>query len=547
MIDDTGRDARVTRPEAGARPPVLGMRLEAVLFDMDGVVTDTAEAHAAAWKRLFDEYLRTRADKLGHTFHPFDADGDYRTYVDGKPRYDGVASFLRSRGIDLPWGAETDANGAETVCGLGNQKDAYFQAWLDEHRVKTFPGTLAFISALKSARIKTAVFSASRNAEAVLRSADALDLFDVRMDGRDLARLGLPGKPDPALLRATADRLHVSPGSAAIVEDAIAGIEAGIAGGFRLVVGIDRGRNADALTRAGAHLVIHDASELAVQPDGGVTIKTLWSLPLADERRDALRARLAGKTVAAFLDYDGTLTPIVEDYTKAFLSEAMRATLAGLGKHCTVAVVTGRDVDVVRRLVKLESLYYAGSHGFEIVGPAVWSDRLEMGGEFLPKIDEAERRLRARLAGIAGHAVERKRFSIAVHYRKVAETDVPRVEAAVEDVLSDFEELRMGRGKRVFRVQPNIDWDKGRAVLWLIERLKLDGPHVIPLYIGDDITDEDAFRALAGRGVCLVVRDPEDRPTAADYALADPDDVMRFLKLLTGIVGGSGDRSRKHG
>jgi trehalose 6-phosphate phosphatase len=236
--------------------------LDAVLFDMDGVVTDTAGAHAVAWKRLFDEYLKERAARANEAVRPFDAERDYHEFVDGKPRYDGVESFLASRRITLPHGDPGDDPRRETICGLGNRENRYFQDWLRNNQARAFPGTLAFIRQVKDAGLKVALFSSSCNAIAVLRSADALDLFDALVDGNDLVRLRLPGKPDPAMLLEAALRLGARPERAAIVEDAIAGVEAGVRGGFRLVIGIDRGHNRDALQRAGATLVVRDLDEI---------------------------------------------------------------------------------------------------------------------------------------------------------------------------------------------------------------------------------------------------------------------------------------------
>lgn len=505
--------------------------IKAVLFDMDGVVTNTAEAHAAAWKRLFDEYLQTRSKERGEKWHPFDAE-DYRRFVDGKPRYDGIKDFLRSREIKLPYGNKTDGVDAETIYGLGNRKNGYFHDWLDHHRVKTFDGAVKLAKDLRKAGIKTAVFSASRNAEQVLQSADVRDVFDAKVDGNDLASLGLMGKPDPAMLLEAASRLGVLPQNTAIVEDSIAGIEAGVRGGFATVIGVDRGHHSQELRDSGANFIVRSLSELLITPNANLEIKTLQNIPLFSDRKDQVRHVLSGRILAAFLDYDGTLTPIIEDYTKAFISNDMRSIVAKLAKNCTVAIVSGRDADVIRRWVDIEGVYYAGSHGFEIRGPKGWSERLEKGIAFLPKIDEAEQQLRDQLADIPGHAVERKRFAIAVHYRKVADADVPRVELIIDNILNHFPLLHKGYGKKVFRIQPNIDWDKGHAVIWLLDRLNLDRPEVLPIYVGDDITDEDAFRALAGRGLTLVVREPTDRPTSADYALADIHDVMKFLEFL---------------
>jgi beta-phosphoglucomutase family hydrolase len=238
--------------------------LDAVLFDMDGVITDTAEAHAAAWKQLFDAFLEARATDL----QPFDIDADYRDYVDGKPRYDGVASFLASRGIELPYGSEEDDPDAATICGLGNRKNRYFNAWLKEHRVRAYPGSIALVQRLRRAGLRLAVFSASRNAEAVLQSAGVLDRFDVKVDGSDMAELGLPGKPDPAILLRATQLLGVAPSHTAVVEDAVAGVQAGVAGGFAQTIGVDREGRGERLLEAGAAIVVADLGELALDETG---------------------------------------------------------------------------------------------------------------------------------------------------------------------------------------------------------------------------------------------------------------------------------------
>ena len=234
----------------------------ASLFDMDGVVTDTVDAHRAAWKRLFDEYLREWSSRHGRPFDPFDADRDYHQFIDGKPRYDGVESFLSSRGISLPRGEKEDPAGTETIYGLGNQKEGYFVEWLSKNRVRAYPGTLWFIKSLKEKGARIAVFSSSRNATAVLNSAGVLDLFDAKVDGEDLDRQHLPGKPDPAIVLEASRRLGVAPPHAVVVEDAISGVEAGVRGRFGLVIGIDRGHNREGLLKAGANLVVGDLIEL---------------------------------------------------------------------------------------------------------------------------------------------------------------------------------------------------------------------------------------------------------------------------------------------
>jgi alpha,alpha-trehalase len=259
-------------------------------------------------------------------------------------------------------------------------------------------------------------------------------------------------------------------------------------------------------------------------------------IPLLWDREREFRERVEGRTPVVFLDYDGTLTPIVEDYTKAFLADEMRCAIATLARHCTVAIVSGRDLAVLRELVGLDCLFYAGSHGFEMGGPDDWHEAVEQGGEALPELDRAEAELRHELADVPGHAVERKRFAVAIHYRRAAAEDIPRITQAVDRVAARHPRLRQGSGKKVWRLQPDIEWDKGRAVLSLLERLDLDRPQNVPIYIGDDLTDEDAFDALPERGVGIVVRgEDHSRETAAQYALADCDDVRRFLELLIAL------------
>jgi trehalose-phosphatase len=235
------------------------------------------------------------------------------------------------------------------------------------------------------------------------------------------------------------------------------------------------------------------------------------------------------RSLAIFLDYDGTLTPIVSHPEKAFLSDSTRQTLRALATQAPVAILSGRALEDVRKRVAIDGIVYAGSHGFDIAGPRRL--RRQEAIEFLPALDAAEKELREKLAGIAGALIERKRFSIAAHYRKVNENDLPKLERAVSEVVAQHRELRRMEGKKVYELLPYTDWDKGKAVLWLLERLGLERAGMRPIYIGDDRTDEDAFRALQQRGVGIVVSE-EPRATAANYSLKDPTEVERFLREL---------------
>jgi trehalose 6-phosphate phosphatase len=236
-----------------------------------------------------------------------------------------------------------------------------------------------------------------------------------------------------------------------------------------------------------------------------------------------------GGRVAVFLDYDGTLTRIVTHPQDAWLSDSMRQVLHKVAARAPVAILSGRDLDDVRCRVDVDGIVYAGSHGFDVAGPGL---RREVGAEYLPDLDFAEKELRDALDEIPGAQLERKRFSVAAHYRNVNESDLPEVARAVEIVAARHRNLRRIDGKKVYELLPDIDWDKGKAMVWLLETLSVDDEHIRPIYIGDDTTDEDAFRALERRGIGILVTEAQ-QPTSARYSLKDSDEVERFLRAVT--------------
>ncbi|MEW6681459.1 MAG: trehalose-phosphatase [Nitrospirota bacterium] len=510
-------------------------RFDALLVDLDGVVTKTAAVHAAAWKQLFDEYLRRRAESGTEVFVPFDIEADYRRLVDGKPRADGVRSFLASRAISVPDGSPDDGPDAETVHGLGNRKNLYFQERLQREGVEVYEPAVAMLRNACERGCRLAVVSSSRNCEAVVKAAGLDDLFDVRVDGVEMARLGIKGKPAPAVFLEAAKRLGVGPERAVVIEDAVAGVQAGRKGRFGLVVGVDRGGQAEALRQHGADVVVSDLGQIVFKGERVTTRAGSDTIPSALDRLADLARRSEGKRIAVFLDYDGTLTPIVARPDLAVLSDAMRATVADLAARCPVAVISGRDRANVAELVRLESVYYAGSHGFDISGPDGCRMQHEGGVAAAPALRAAEEQLRSQLAGVDGAAVEGKAFAIAVHYRLVDGRQVPLVAEVVNSVAAGYPGLRVTGGKKIFELRPRLKWDKGRAVLWLLRALKLDLADVVPIYIGDDETDEDAFEALAECGIGILVRDGP-RETTARYALDDPEDVRRFLEGLRSVI-----------
>jgi beta-phosphoglucomutase family hydrolase len=236
--------------------------VSACLFDLDGVLTQTAKVHAAAWKHMFDAYLRERAARTGEPLVPFDEVADYDEYVDGKPRYDGVRSFLASRGIELPEGSPSDPPGAETVDGLGNRKNDLVLKLIHDQGVEPYEGSVRYVRAVREAGLGRAVVSSSANCREVLRAAGIEDLFDQVVDGIVAEREHLKGKPAPDTFLAAARALGVGPAQAAVFEDALAGVAAGHAGGFAFVVGVDRVGQAEALRAHGADVVVTDLGEL---------------------------------------------------------------------------------------------------------------------------------------------------------------------------------------------------------------------------------------------------------------------------------------------
>jgi beta-phosphoglucomutase family hydrolase len=240
----------------------LPSTIQACLFDLDGVLTQTAKVHAAAWKEMFDTFLRTRAERRGEPFVPFDAVKDYDEYVDGKPRYDGVRSFLASRGIVLPEGDPSDPPNAETIAGLGNRKNELVLALIHRDGVEAYDGSVRYVHAVREAGLHRAVVSSSANCREVLAAAGIEDLFEVRIDGLVAEREHLKGKPAPDTFLAAAHALGVRPSQAAVFEDALAGVAAGRAGRFGFVVGVDRVGQAEALREQGADLVVSDLAEL---------------------------------------------------------------------------------------------------------------------------------------------------------------------------------------------------------------------------------------------------------------------------------------------
>ena len=259
------------------------------------------------------------------------------------------------------------------------------------------------------------------------------------------------------------------------------------------------------------------------------------SLPHAIESLSSLSREIGDQLPVLFLDYDGTLSPIVKNPDEAILAEKTKDRLQELAKLVPVAVVSGRDRADVKAKVGLEKLVYAGSHGFDITGPNGLNMQYEGGERAVPALDAAEKSLNEKLGNIEGAWVERKKYAIAVHYRNVAEEKEETVKTAVEEVLEQQKGLKKGGGKKIMELKPNIDWHKGRATTWLLDALSLnDGQH-IPMFIGDDVTDEDALEAISGKGIGILVG-THGQTTAASYRLEDTEEVADFLEKLQQLL-----------
>ena len=530
-----------TAPSLSERSVMISPgRHRAVIFDLDGVITDTASVHAAAWRHLFDDFLGSRPELPGEDHRPF-TEQDYLRYVDGRSRFDGVSVLLRARGVYLPAGNPDDPPDRPSRHGLGTRKDGYFRQLLETEGVRVFASTVALVRELRRRGTPVAVVSASRNCAAVLAAAGLEDLFPVRVDGVVADELHLPGKPEPALFLEAARQLGVPPRAAVVVEDARAGVQAGRRGGFGLVIGVDRTGDPRSLRAAGADVVVPDLAQVTVReeaPPGPQRSPTLLGLPDALAVWDTdLAPRLAGRRIAVFCDFDGTLSPIVVHPDAAVLPPGTRAVLVRLARHCPVAVISGRNLTDVRARVGLTSLWYAGAHGMDLAGPNDEREVISAAERALPALARATAGLSERLAEVPGVFIEPKRFSVSVHYREAPAARTNEVIRTVGQVATHHPDLVILHGRKVTELRPALDWNKGRALRWLLERVSGGTTH-FPIYAGDDITDEDALREVAGSGLGIVVRSDEhgDRSSAAHVAVDSPTALRRLLGRLADLL-----------
>jgi trehalose 6-phosphate phosphatase len=366
--------------------------------------------------------------------------------------------------------------------------------------------------------------------------------------GVDISELPVSSPSNTTALVEQADRLAVRPGRCAVVTARANAVAAGRAGGFALVIGIGTGGHGDELRRQGADAVVADLLEIDVRTGD----RRMSELPDALQALDAV----AGRHPAVFFDFDGTLSDIVEDADSARLSEGTTEALTSLIAQCPVGILSGRDLADVQQRIGLPGVWYAGSHGFELTGPDGAHHQNAEATASIPVLEQAAAQLTDQLGHIPGVVVEHKRFGVAVNYRKAARDRVGEVAAAVRTAGQRIG-LRVTTGREVIELRPDVDWDKGKTLRWVLDYMRDDeaGPSapsgrrpgaaeefsLLPIYLGDDITDEDAFDAVRDDGIAVVVRHSEDgdRATAALFALDNPEQVRKFTERLVSQLGDS--------
>ncbi|PEG34849.1 trehalose-phosphatase [Mycolicibacterium agri] len=485
---------------------------DAVIFDLDGVVADTAAIHTAAWKAVFDDFFASRPASRSEDHREFTQD-DYRKFIGGATSRSGAAKFLAARGISIPPGTENGTD-AGTLIGLTHRVQQLYMQMLGEG-VRVFESTVEFVRQLHAVDIATAAFSSSLNCAGLLSAAGLSELFAVRAGA--------------AVLSEAAKRLGVAPERCAIVAGTAGGVAAGRQSGFGMLIGVERSGNGEALRESGADAVVPDLVGITVRQ----SYRRLSAMPDALESYSLIAPLAETRRPAVLLDFDGTLSEIVSDPGAATMLAGAAGILESFAACCPVAVVSGRGLDDIRSRVGISGVWYAGSHGFELMSPDGSRHVNDAGAEAVHDLAGATAELRTALAGIQGLTIEDKRFSVAVHYRNTAPENVDAVVAAVRGAAQRHK-LRVTGGRKVVELRPDVDWDKGKAVEWILDRIDGADP-LLPIYIGDDVTDEDAFDAIRHKGIGVAVSAAEsgDRRSAARFTLDGPAAVCQFLARLT--------------
>jgi trehalose-phosphatase len=485
---------------------------KAFIFDLDGVITDTQELHSKAWKRMFNEFLEDQ--ELG----PFQSD-DYVNYLDGKPRQDGIRSFLKSRHLNLP---------EEKVAELGSKKNTYYHQLLQEEGAKIIHDTVDFIRELHAAHIPMALVSSSRNAHKILKLTGLEEYFASIVTPIEAEPKGLKGKPHPDYFLEAARELHLPANQCAVVEDSLAGVEAAKAGGFQEVVGLDYRGNEAALSELKKHGADESVASLWELED----IRDILPLPNLLDKFDHILPPDDKLEYYLFLDFDGTLSPLVDVPSEAQVLKGLADIIQRCAENLRVCIITGRDTPIIREKLPLSNVVYIACHGFEITSFPNFSYQVEEAKASLPLLEEAHTKFSEIFKDIKGLVLERKTFGLALHYRMIdSPQEVDKMRQQVSEYVAQVQGLKIHEGEEVIELLPQVHWDKGMAMLKLYEVFGIQQKDLPPLYLGDGQTDEHAFREMENWGI-PVLTSVEQRPTKARYHLQGPEEVKKFLEKL---------------
>ena len=514
-------------------PVVIDPRYhDAVIFDLYGVLTEAASVQRAAWASLFNEYLVRRPAHEDEDHSAF-TDDDYWQLVNGKPRPDGVADFLASQGISLPRGVPSDT-GEGTICGLANRQRQLYADLLDRE-VPLFGAMVTLARKLRDIDVATAAHSSSPGCQAVSKVTGVDGLLDVYIDetaAEGLRIAGNPGLVVPAEASHVLDAaygLGVLPHRTVIVGDTEAGLSAGRDAGFALVIGVDRTGHAEGLFQCGADVVVADLADIAVRTGD----KRMSEIPNALKSSGQLAGIVIGRESVLFLNYDVALSQTVSDPGAVALVDGAAQALRSLADVSPVVVISGRDLADLRDRVDIPGIWYAGSHGFELVGPDGSHREHEAGAAAVPVLAGAADELRDILEQIPGVRVVHTRFAVAVHYREAASEHIGEIVGTTRR-LGQRNKLRVTNGRMLVELRPDVDWDEGTRLAWIRSHID-ESKSLVPIYVGGDLTDEDAFEAVQLGGIGIAVRHDDDgnRRTAARFVLDGLDEVRKMLKLTS--------------
>ncbi len=496
------------------RRPIL-----AVLCDLDGVVTKTARVHAEAWKQVFDNFFYHYEEKA-HILYSFNIVNDYIQFIDGEQQIEGVKEFLLSKNISIT---------EDIIYDLAQKKDKIFLQLLEKQGVEINDDNFNKLNEWKQQGMKLGLVSSSRNCQPILKKSKLSSFFQVCID--ELAEQEqLKGIYRNTFLYA-ATKLNVPPESIMVIEDATVGIEVAKQGNFGLVVGLIHPNNYQKMQKSRADVLVTTLEELVWNGKQIRFPRYYQHLPNACNQINEMEVLFSNHQLVVFLDYDGTLTPIVGHPENAILNDSMREVLSQLSKLVKITIISGRDRNNIQSLVNLPNVFYVGNHGLDMEGldeKEIVQKNIESS---ISTLRQVWQELALKLASVSGIQIEPKKFTLAVHYRNVATEKQSEILAITQQIVERYSNLTIVYGKKVLDVCPKTGWNKGEALKWLISKFDLVKDKIVPIYIGDDLTDENAFRALTDDGIGILVGNHGSK-TYADFVVKDPVEVQEFLKKI---------------